>query len=259
MTLYPDLPKKRGVFDKDAPPLLTYLSLGAGVQSTALYLMAATGEIEPRPDVAIFADTTHESEATYEHLERIKEWQAAENGPPIEVVRAPHVNMKRVPSYNKTGMYRRRCTMDWKIRPIHQHVRGMVGLNKGQLFRRYVVCVLGISVDEAHRMSPSRKYWEIKTFPLVAAQTTRQDCERVIDRFGFGKVEGSACVFCPFQSSARWRAVRKNPREWEKVLKAEAQIDGTFHRSGLPIEEALALDQHQGELFAEECTGVCGV
>jgi hypothetical protein len=36
---------------------LRVLSLGAGVQSTTLALMAAHGEIGPMPDCAIFADT----------------------------------------------------------------------------------------------------------------------------------------------------------------------------------------------------------
>jgi hypothetical protein len=44
------------------------LSLGAGVQSTALALMAARGEL-PLPEAAIFADTGWESAATYAHLE----------------------------------------------------------------------------------------------------------------------------------------------------------------------------------------------
>ena len=36
---------------------LRALSLGAGVQSTTMALMAAHGEIGPMPDCAIFADT----------------------------------------------------------------------------------------------------------------------------------------------------------------------------------------------------------
>ncbi|WP_171177628.1 hypothetical protein [Ruegeria sp. HKCCD8929] len=36
---------------------LRVFSLGAGVQSTTLSLMAAHGEIGPMPDAAIFADT----------------------------------------------------------------------------------------------------------------------------------------------------------------------------------------------------------
>jgi hypothetical protein len=41
------------------------LSLGAGVQSTTLALMAAHGEIGPMPDCAIFADTQWEPRRVY--------------------------------------------------------------------------------------------------------------------------------------------------------------------------------------------------
>jgi hypothetical protein len=47
---------------------LRVLSLGAGVQSTTLALMAAQGEIGPMPDCAIFADTGWEPKAVYAHL-----------------------------------------------------------------------------------------------------------------------------------------------------------------------------------------------
>ena len=44
------------------------LSLGAGVQSTTLALMAAHGEVGPMLDCAIFSDTGWEPKAVYEHL-----------------------------------------------------------------------------------------------------------------------------------------------------------------------------------------------
>lgn len=50
------------------PIRLRVLSLGAGVQSTTLALMAAHGEIGPMPDCAIFADTGWEPRAVYDHL-----------------------------------------------------------------------------------------------------------------------------------------------------------------------------------------------
>jgi hypothetical protein len=49
-------------------PLLRALSLGAGVQSTTLALMAAHGEVGPMPDCAIFSDTGWEPQAVYDHL-----------------------------------------------------------------------------------------------------------------------------------------------------------------------------------------------
>ncbi|MBP2230768.1 3'-phosphoadenosine 5'-phosphosulfate sulfotransferase (PAPS reductase)/FAD synthetase, partial [Azospirillum agricola] len=48
---------------------LRVLSLGAGVQSTTLALMAATAEVGPMPDCAIFADTEWEPHGVYEHLD----------------------------------------------------------------------------------------------------------------------------------------------------------------------------------------------
>ncbi|NBW19669.1 MAG: hypothetical protein EBR82_68020 [Caulobacteraceae bacterium] len=44
------------------------LNLGAGVQSTALYLMSLDGEVQ-KFDAAIFADTQEEPEDVYRHLE----------------------------------------------------------------------------------------------------------------------------------------------------------------------------------------------
>lgn len=48
---------------------LRVISLGAGVQSTTLALMAARGEVGPMPDCAIFADTGAEPLAVYKHLD----------------------------------------------------------------------------------------------------------------------------------------------------------------------------------------------
>ncbi len=50
---------------------ITILSLGAGVQSTALALMAERGMIE-KPIAAIFSDTGDEPATVYAHLENLK-------------------------------------------------------------------------------------------------------------------------------------------------------------------------------------------
>jgi len=46
------------------------LSLGAGVQSTALALLSIDGKLPPI-DCAIFADTGWEPAAVYQHLDRL--------------------------------------------------------------------------------------------------------------------------------------------------------------------------------------------
>ena len=61
---------------------LIVLSLGAGVQSSTLLLMAEAGEIEPRPDAAIFADTGWEPAAVYQHLD----WLETQTSIPIHRV-----------------------------------------------------------------------------------------------------------------------------------------------------------------------------
>ncbi|MBK8468120.1 MAG: hypothetical protein IPL32_20085 [Chloracidobacterium sp.] len=45
------------------------ISLGAGVQSSTMALMAAHGEITPIPDCAIFADTQAEPQSVYTWLD----------------------------------------------------------------------------------------------------------------------------------------------------------------------------------------------
>lgn len=52
--------------------MITVLSMGAGVQSSTLALMAAHGEVTPMPDVAIFADTGYEPKEVYDWLEFLK-------------------------------------------------------------------------------------------------------------------------------------------------------------------------------------------
>ncbi len=70
---------------------LRVLSLGAGVQSTTLALMAVHGEIGPMPDVAVFADTEWEPEPVYEHLR----WLMSGNILPFPVHRVSAVNLRQ--------------------------------------------------------------------------------------------------------------------------------------------------------------------
>ena len=69
---------------------LRALSLGAGVQSTTLALMAAHGAVGPMPDCAIFADTGWEPRAVYEHLD----WLMSANVLPFPVFVVGPGNMR---------------------------------------------------------------------------------------------------------------------------------------------------------------------
>lgn len=71
-------------------PDLCELSLGAGVQSTTLFLLSAEGVL-PRLDGAIFADTGWEPAAVYEHLDRLEREVARPAGIPIHRVSAGNI------------------------------------------------------------------------------------------------------------------------------------------------------------------------
>ena len=62
-----------------------FISFGAGMQSSVLLGKACHGEITPKPEAAIFADTGWEREQTYENVEFWKGY-AAEFGIPVIVV-----------------------------------------------------------------------------------------------------------------------------------------------------------------------------
>ena len=53
-------------------PTMRILSLGAGVQSSCLALMAQEGLTKHKPDYMIFADTGWEPKFVYEHVEYLK-------------------------------------------------------------------------------------------------------------------------------------------------------------------------------------------
>lgn len=74
-------PIAHGEGDEPSHIHLRVLSLGAGVQSTTMALMAAHGEIGPMPDCAIFADTGWEPKAVYDHLK----WLMSPNVLPFPV------------------------------------------------------------------------------------------------------------------------------------------------------------------------------
>jgi len=116
------------------------LSLGAGVQSSTLLLMACRDQIE-KPAVAIFADTGWEDPRTYVHLEFLKT-EAAAAGIPVLVVSNGNIRddllnaaeLKKgfiqIPLFirrnGKLRMGRRHCTEYFKLRPIRQKIRELL-------------------------------------------------------------------------------------------------------------------------------------
>ena len=262
-----------------APPTLTVLSLGGGVQSSVMALMAGEslppngsgGAFDRGPDCAIFADTRWEPPSVYEHIE----WLAGQLPFPVYAVdngRSLREDVKAltnhsdsrsyvdIPVYLKgrdgesDGIGRRQCTTNYKIRPIRRRIRELLGLRPRQRVpaTTTVELWLGISTDEAIRMKDSRDRWMTNRYPLIEAGMSRRDCADWWAARYDRPLERSACVACPFQSRQRWVETK---RRWPEMFAEAVEIDARLrdglaldktpylHMLRVPLAEAVALDE----------------
>lgn len=265
------------------------ISLGAGVQSTAMALMAAHGEIEPMPDCAIFADTQWEPSPVYRHLE----WLSGEGVLPFPIHRVSIGSMRdelvkfgglkgsgiMAPLYTKSrkdgslGILRRSCTDRLKIVPILRHIRELAGIKAGTKAPA-VEQWMGISLDEKSRTKRSLEHWKVNRYPLLEMRMRRSDCLEWMKRNGYPEPPKSACVGCPFRSNARWLELKEtDPEGFADAIRIDEAIrDGNnvkqtldselfLHRSCRPLKEVPLSSEETGQddLFDDECAGVCGV
>lgn len=244
-----------------ASHVVRVLSLGAGVQSTALILMDALvhrmgrrGDVEawlgqdyPSPplDFAIFADTGDEPEAVYRHLARLKE---ADGMAPIlegtagrlgdDVIAGvskwglPFVSIPAFTSEAEGvegGLTRRQCTYHYKVQVVEQVIRREIfGLAPGRTIPSHakVVQVLGLSCDEPRRIATAKARmdasgWAEPSFPLADLLMERSDCIGFLRSFGWDAPR-SACVFCPFRRNVEWQELRDgDPEGWARAIQVD--------------------------------------
>jgi hypothetical protein len=264
------------------------ISLGAGVQSTTMALMAAHGELTPMPDCAIFADTGWEPRAVYEHLH----WLMSPNVLPFPVhicgtrdlrenvmasVNRSKGRFASVPWFIKNpdgsdGIGRRQCTKEYKVRPIAKKQRELLGYRARQRIPKNAAEVwIGISLDEVFRVRESWVPWQKNRWPLIEKRMHRSDCLNWLERNGYPRPPKSSCIGCPFHGNEIWRDMKRNkPEEWADAIEVDTAIRDAFkmkgqqymHRSLTPLAEvdlSTAEDRGQGDLFGNDCEGMCGV
>ena len=267
--------------------MMRFLSLGAGVQSTTIALMAHHGDIPPL-ECAIFADTESEPAAVYRHLE----WLIGVLRYPVHIVGKGSLRQEifdaaagrrgawgRPPLYVRNrdgseGLTRRQCTGDYKIRPILAKARELAGIRRGSPGPRQPVLaqILGISFDEAHRMRDGYFRWIVNEYPLVDRRMTRSGCVQWLEAHGYRVPPKSACTFCPYHSDRMWAEMqRDDPTSFADAVAVDAALREAsrhhgmkgelyLHRKRIPL--ALVDFSHitdQPDLFGNECAGVCGV
>jgi hypothetical protein len=272
---------------------LRVLSLGAGVQSSTLALMIEKGQV-PMVDAAIFADVKGEPKAVYEWLDYLKTqvtkypiytvtWRNLKQ----DILDAAKGEYKAftAPFFSKntiTGkkrMLRRQCTGDYKIKPVIKKIRELIGLEKGEKRKKgtKVDLLMGISRDEVSRMKTNPLKYINNVYPLVEMEMRRSDCLTWMKEHRYPKPPRSACTFCPFHSTAEWREIKKNKKEWDEVVAMDKAIrkqeqfknkdefvedELYLHRKCIPIDE-INFDEEdkQADLFygmENECEGMCG-
>lgn len=248
---------------------LRVISLGAGVQSTTLALMAAYHDWKHDGiDCAIFADTGWEPIAVYKHLDWL------EDNLPFKVYRVSLGNLKEavtsggfssVPFYTASGLGARQCTYQYKLRPLYRKVRELLG---GKTPKGGCEMWVGISTDEITRMKDARVQYIKNRFPLIEWGMSRNDCLQWLKRQGYPTPPRSACLGCPFKRDSEWRHTRdSNPTEWAETVEADKQIrlasgkPQFMHRTLKPLDEVdLSTPEDHGQLnFLSECEGMCGV
>lgn len=262
---------------------LRAISLGAGVQSTTLALMAAKGVIGPMPDCAIFADTGWEPKSVYEHLDRLTKVLPFQ----VYIVSSGNLRSDLLNGSNSTGgrfaavpwftanggMGMRQCTSEYKITPIRRKLRYLLGYAPRKRIPAGSAEVwIGISTDEIQRMKDSRDKWQTHRWPLIENRMSRQDCIKWLGDNGW-EAPKSSCIGRPYHSDAMWRDMKDNdPVAWEDAVLVDKAIRSSgskfkheqfMHRSLKPLDEVdLSTSAEKGQKefgFLQECDGMCGV
>jgi len=224
---------------------VTVISLGAGVQSSALLLMAdreperlavAMGVPGRRVDVAIFADTQDEPASVYAWLWTL----AGAVSVPIlvgtkgclssdqlsgrgGVGRSPW--FVREGANGEIGRLPRQCTRDYKVRVVQTALRKWLGYKPRARFRHQVVKIIGFSRDEVYRVKPSPEPWEHNVYPLIEMGWVRDDARKYVESFGLGPPPRSACVMCPYHNDAEWlRLKRDAPEDFARAAEFERAL-----------------------------------
>jgi hypothetical protein len=260
--------------------IIKVLSLGAGVQSSTIYMMSCVGDL-PRLDHAIFADTGNEPASVYSYLDWLLS-QSEKYGIPIHVVKKPGGSLgDSILNRMKTGKHsssipaffmgrdgeriptNRSCTGDYKIKPIEAKLKELLGLGP-RAWWPDVLCVetwLGISVDEWIRMRCSERncirYWHPlieqpwkpgdKKPDLLESPLSRSHCLNWMSNRGYPRPPKSACIFCPYHSDYEWRNIMDNsPDEWNYSVHLDHTIRNGFAGMTQPVylhQDLVPLDE----------------
>lgn len=275
-----------------------YISLGLGVQSTALYYMSSMGEL-PKADAAIFVDLGAEKKRTLDYLTYLTTWAKANSDIPLIIVRKKNlkkdllnaVNSREkrfasIPAFTKgengeTGMLRRQCTGEYKIQQVDKEIRHL--LNVKNLSGQHIEIWKGISFEEIERMSIPENNWKIHVYPFCNYRVTKKESATPMGLSYLTRYDiiqwylkhdlpippKSSCVFCPYTSEAAWKKMKESePEDFETACRVDEAIRDSsnkginnliyVHESLQPLR-SIVFKEDPPDLWKGECSGNCGV
>lgn len=259
------------------------LSLGAGIQSSTILLMALEGELSYQLDAVIYADPGWEPRASYEYVDFLEELCVRKKIPFYRVskgnIREDALSASKLfasmplfvlNSEGKMAMIRRQCTNEYKIQTVRSCIYNRI-IHRD--FRKNKVnLIMGISADEANRQRFSQVNYIQHQYPLCDQWITRFHCIKWLTDHGYPIPPKSACIGCPFHDDEYWEDMKVNrPDEFadavefdyairNRMIRFKLKSPAYLHPSCKPLDQVdFNPKRNQLRLFSlAECTGYCG-
>lgn len=244
------------------------ISFGGGVQSTAMIVLAAQGDIEP-VDAALFANVGDDSEhpASISYVRDVMKPWAEERGIPVHELKKVRRDGTEETLYGRLTREgsrslpipvrmdngapgTRSCTAEFKIRVIGKWLKA----HGASADDPAEVCI-GISVDEIHRANSKKvEPYERPVYPLLDLGIDRSRCQSIIAKAGLPVPGKSSCYFCPFHRPTAWRDLAEQrpdlferSAQLEELLNERRKMLGKdpvwLTRFGMPLRDAISTDE----------------
>lgn len=205
-----------------------YLSNGLGINSVATTLLLNDEGIEFE-SVYVYMDDLPE---THDYLKMLQS-----NGFPVTVIMPKSGRFTNL--YDECWEYRmfpgfkRWCTVAYKIEALARY------------YQKPCFDMVGFATDEIKRAKYMSCSGIEKRYPLLEREISRKGCIEIIKSHGLPVPPKSGCFFCPQQSPAQWRKLRRDhPDLWCKALALENRVkEKKQHKNlsfaNIPLEQVI--------------------
>lgn len=180
--------------------LKSYISLGGGVDSTALLLWLRDQGINPEP---IFVDHGGDYPHTYQYIEYLQ-------GKGFEItILKPEISILDYCERDHVFPMRRWrwCTDRFKLTPMRKYMKTPA------------ICYIGISAYEKRRIArfSACKSGVFNAFPLSCVNLSREDLIAFISTHGLAVPKKSGCFICPMASKKEISAMKREHPDLYKI------------------------------------------